>query len=111
MTLDSFKQTPTEYEVQHVAHNMLAERYPLVRGELALRKVGYRGCRFDLVVFDKDGAMLFTVEVKDNPKAKQHAKKNHYEYIAGVPNVLIAGMEQAQNAYQVVKQQLTHPKK
>jgi hypothetical protein len=106
MNLSFFKLSPTEYEIQRVAHNVLAEAYPTVRGELKLKRDNLRGCRFDLVVFDYDGTMLFTVEVKDNPKVKKHSKKIYYEHIATVPNVLIAGMEQALNAFQVVNEQL-----
>jgi hypothetical protein len=59
-----------------------------------------------LAVFDYDGTLQFTVEVKDNPKVTAHSKKAHYEYCSGVPNVLIAGLEQANNAVEIVNQQL-----
>lgn len=108
MTTQDFKQTPTEYEIQHLAHVALAKGYPLVRGELIIKRPNMRGCRFDLVVFDSDGTMMFTVEVKRNPKATHHSKKAYYEQMAGVPNVFIAGWEQALNACDVVYKQLVN---
>lgn len=101
-----FKLSPTEFEVQATAYTVLSKYYPLVRGELKIKPPFGRGARFDLLVFDDDMNLLFTIEVKDNPKTTEHSKKAYYEKVSGVPNYLIAGMDQARDAINVIIKQI-----
>ena len=104
MDLKDFKTRPTEFEVQVLAYNKLKEYYPIVRGELKVKPANNRGARFDLVVFDIEGKLLFTVEVK-NSLVKTHAKTAYYEWVAGVPSILIAGIYNAENAVEICKRE------
>lgn len=95
----------TEYNIQHIAHNVLSKHYDNIMGEVKIKLPNRRGARFDLVIFDKNGDAMFSVEIK-RKITESHTKKRHYEDILGVPNYLISGMEQAQDAYNCIQEQI-----
>lgn len=96
----------TEYNIQHIAHNSLSQKYGQIIGEVKVKLPDQRGARFDLVVFDEvTGDAMFTVEIK-RTAIERHSKARHYELIAGVPNYLIAGIDQAARAVEVIEEQM-----
>lgn len=99
---DFWRDAPTEFEVQAKAYQELLRGGYITRGEIRVINPAGRSARFDLVIFDDKFKPLLTIEVKDNADARPHPKKEHYEIIAGCPNIQISGMTEARNAMKIV---------
>jgi glutaredoxin len=82
----------TEFEVQAFLYSSLKLLGWHVRGELATI---CKSCRFDLVVFDRDGKPFRVIEVKKRTALEASKQAARYAEF-GVPVSVIQGMKQAQ---------------
>jgi len=100
VNIRDLKRQVTEFDVQAEAYARLRLSYWVV-GEVVIKVPGERGVRLDLLVLHDNGDFCFSIEVKRAGRSRPHSKVDRYERVAGVPNVQICGMEEAERVLEI----------
>jgi len=101
----------SEFEVQALAYwRLKAVFHDNVRGEYKVkrREEGKFGARLDIVIFDNQGKMALVIEVKKSDKGYKETQGIRYAELTGCPYMYIRGIEQADNAVELVTKKLEY---
>lgn len=102
-----YNQKISEFEVQALAYWELKRHFPIVRGEYKVAKdkgSGQRGARLDIAIFNSNEEMKLIIEVKRANKGTTTRQSLRYAELTGVPCIYIRGLQDAENAVDIVNQ-------